>query len=147
MYIISNFTKLEFATLNISGKNDLSWILDTEIHLDAKRNQNEIKQQENSRSLQNKPPKGHERVCYWCGIKGHWSHTYRTPKYLAELYQASLKEKGKGVKVNLTELGDPKDYLDASDGVNITHLEAFDFFRDINREAQNLIGDQNDHTY
>ena len=98
-------------------------------------NQNEIKQHENDRDLQYKSQKGHENTCYRCGIKGHWSHTCRTPKHLVDLYQASLKEKGKGVKVNLAELGDPKDYLDASDGVNITHLEAFDFFGDINREA------------
>ena len=32
---MSNITKLEFVTLDISGKNYLSWILDAEIHLDA----------------------------------------------------------------------------------------------------------------
>ena len=32
---MSNLTKLEFVTLDISGKNYLSWILDAEIHLDA----------------------------------------------------------------------------------------------------------------
>ena len=32
---MSNLTKLEFVTLDISGKNYLSWILDTEIHLNA----------------------------------------------------------------------------------------------------------------
>ena len=32
---MSNLEKLEFATLDISGKNYLSWILDAEIHLDA----------------------------------------------------------------------------------------------------------------
>ena len=73
--------------------------------------------------------------------------TCRTPKHLVDLYQASLKEKGKVVEENLVELGDLEDYLDASDGVNITHLETSDFFGDINREAWNLIGDQNDHTY
>ena len=31
-----NLTKLEFAALDISGKNYLSWTLDTEIHLEAK---------------------------------------------------------------------------------------------------------------
>ena len=30
---MSNLTKLEFVTLDISGKNDLSWILVAEIHL------------------------------------------------------------------------------------------------------------------
>ena len=28
-------TKLEFAALDISGKNFLSWIIDTKIHLEA----------------------------------------------------------------------------------------------------------------
>ena len=32
---MSNLTKLEFVTLDISGKNYLSWILDVEIHLEA----------------------------------------------------------------------------------------------------------------
>ena len=32
---MSNYTKLEFAALDISGRNYLSWILDIEIHLDA----------------------------------------------------------------------------------------------------------------
>ena len=67
-------------------------------------NQNEIKQQENGKDLQYKSQKGHENKCYRCGIKGHWSRTCRMPKHLVDLYQASLKEKGKGVKVNLTEL-------------------------------------------
>ena len=30
---MSNITKLDFAALNILGKNYLSWILDAEIHL------------------------------------------------------------------------------------------------------------------
>ena len=32
---MSNITKLEFVALDISGNNYLSWILDTERHLDA----------------------------------------------------------------------------------------------------------------
>ena len=31
---MSNLTKLEFLTLDISGENYLSWILNVEIHLD-----------------------------------------------------------------------------------------------------------------
>ncbi|TMW98606.1 hypothetical protein EJD97_003806 [Solanum chilense] len=33
---MSNLSKLEFVTLDISGKNYLSWVLDSEIHLTAK---------------------------------------------------------------------------------------------------------------
>ncbi|KAL4595009.1 hypothetical protein ACB092_12G060500 [Castanea dentata] len=192
---MSNLTKLEFATLDISGKNYLLWILDVEIHLEAMALQqyrehkfekyselisclvsrltdsipfpevNGILLERNggnrgrgrgkksktrgdmliilqrgkthliTKDIQYKYQKGHENKCYRCGIKGHWSRTCHTPKHLVDLYQASLKEKGKGVEVNLAELGDPEDYLDALGGVNITHLEASDFFGDINREA------------
>ena len=33
---MTNLSNLEFVALDISGKNYLSWILDAEIHLDAK---------------------------------------------------------------------------------------------------------------
>ncbi|XP_021753369.1 uncharacterized protein LOC110718744 [Chenopodium quinoa] len=33
---MSNLVKLEFVALDIAGKNYLSWVLDSEIHLDAK---------------------------------------------------------------------------------------------------------------
>ncbi|XP_040930097.1 uncharacterized protein [Gossypium hirsutum] len=33
---MSNLTKLEFVALDITGNNYLSWVLDAEIHLDAK---------------------------------------------------------------------------------------------------------------
>ena len=32
---MSNLTKLEFVTLDISGKNYLSWIFNAKIHLDS----------------------------------------------------------------------------------------------------------------
>ena len=41
---MSNIAKLEFAALDISGKNYLSWILDAEIHLDAMNLGNIIKE-------------------------------------------------------------------------------------------------------
>ena len=33
---MANLAKLEFLALDIIGKNYLSWVLDAEIHLDAK---------------------------------------------------------------------------------------------------------------
>ena len=41
---MTNITKLEFAALDILGKNYLSWILDAEIHLDAMNIGNTIKE-------------------------------------------------------------------------------------------------------
>ena len=51
--------------------------------------------QENGKCLQYKPPKNHKNNCYRCGMKGHWSRTYRTPKHLVDLYKASIKAKRK----------------------------------------------------
>ena len=42
--------------------------------------------QENGKRLQDKPPKNHGNNCYKCGMKGHWSRTYRTLKHLVDLY-------------------------------------------------------------
>ena len=50
---MSNLTKLEFATLDISGKNYLSWTLDAEIHLVAKNLEDTIKVN-NQASLQDR---------------------------------------------------------------------------------------------
>ena len=58
-------------------------------------------------------------------MEGHWSRTYCIPKNLVDLYQASIKEKGKGIETNFVDhndLEDPMNYLDLSNGVDMTHL-------------------------
>ncbi|XP_038984374.1 uncharacterized protein LOC120111398 [Phoenix dactylifera] len=79
-----------------------------------------------------------EDVCYRCGMNGHWSRTCRTPKHLADLYQASLKEKEKGIETNFAE---PSTHFKTSDGVDITHLDVSDFFEDPSGRIDHLIGD------
>ena len=37
-------------------------------------------------------------------MKRHWSRTYRTPKHLVDFYQASIKEKGKEIEMNFTNI-------------------------------------------
>ncbi|XP_057248895.1 uncharacterized protein LOC125494756 [Beta vulgaris subsp. vulgaris] len=63
-------------------------------------------------------------VCYRCGGKGHWSRTCRTPKHLVDLYQQSLKQKGKKLETNLVYEDGEGDF----DCGNTTHLEVADFF-------------------
>ncbi|XP_048494675.1 uncharacterized protein LOC125494866 [Beta vulgaris subsp. vulgaris] len=63
-------------------------------------------------------------VCYRCGGKGHWSRTCRTPKHLVDLYQQSLKQKGKKIETNLVYEDGEGDF----DCGNTTHLEVADFF-------------------
>ena len=50
---MSNITKPKFVALDISGKNYLSWIIDTEIHLDAMNLKVTIKER-NQASLQDR---------------------------------------------------------------------------------------------
>ena len=70
-----------FDTMELMAWNHHKW------------NNTEVKQ-ENGKSIQNKPSsKAHENNCHRCGMKGHWSRTYRTPKHLVDLYQESIKEK------------------------------------------------------
>ena len=64
-------------------------------------------------------------------MKGHWSHTYCTPKYLVDLYQASIKGKEKGIEMNFVDHSNPKDspvFLDTQNGEGNTHLDVSDFF-------------------
>ncbi|XP_074271489.1 uncharacterized protein LOC141595424 [Silene latifolia] len=63
-------------------------------------------------------------VCYRCGGNGHWSRVCHTPKHLVDLYQKSIKQKGKKVETNLVL----EDRDGDSDMRNATHLEVDDFF-------------------
>ena len=88
--------------------------------------------QENGTRLQDKPPKNHENNCYRCGMKGHWSHTCRTLKHLVDLYQASIKAKGKEIEINFTD----------GDGLDLTYYD-IDFFGGPNEKTDRLINDEN----
>ncbi|CAN6711937.1 unnamed protein product [Malus baccata var. baccata] len=50
---MANLVKLDFATLNITGKNYLTWVLDTKIHLEAG-NLGDTIREENSSSSQDR---------------------------------------------------------------------------------------------
>lgn len=82
-------------------------------------NRNDAKH-EGAKGVQNKPMKRHDDLCYRCGMKGHWERTCRTPKHLCDLYQSSVKGKGKEVETNLIENSDETN--------QITHLDVSDFF-------------------
>ena len=96
-----------------------------------KRNNGETKQ-ENREIVHKKPFKAHEETCYRCGMEGHWSHTCRTTKHLVDLFQASLKDKGKMVETNFV------------DG-NILNLSYFDMdlFEGPSDNFNYLINDEN----
>ena len=48
----------------------------------------------------------HESKCHRCGMKGHWSRTFRTLKHFVDLYQALIKAKGKEAEMNFINSDD-----------------------------------------
>ena len=95
-----------------------------------------------------KPMKKNVLGVVWKGISN--VHVVcRMSKHLVDLYQTSIKEKGKGIEMNFTHHSDPKDHMDYFDipnKVDITHLDVFDFFEDANGKIDHLIDDGNVHT-
>ncbi|XP_073269402.1 uncharacterized protein [Primulina huaijiensis] len=75
-------------------------------------------------------PKEYEDKCFKCGTEGHWSHTCRTAKHLVDLYQNSIKGKGK-IETNFADDDGP---------VDITHLDVSDFFAQPDENIDHLIG-------
>ena len=65
-------------------------------------------------------------------MKGHLSHTCRTPKHLVDLYQASIKAKRKEIKMNFTD----------SDRLDLTYYD-IDFFGGPSEKTDYLINDEN----
>ena len=68
---------------------------------------------------------------------------------MADQYQASTKEKGKGIEMNFACHSDPEyhmGYSDIPNGVDITHLDVSDFFEDPKGNIDHWIGDGDIHT-
>ena len=65
-------------------------------------------------------------------MKGHWTHTCHTPKHLVDLYQTSIKTKGKEIEMNFTD----------GDGLNLTYYD-IDFFGGPSEKTDHLINDKN----
>ena len=95
-------------------------------------NNNELRQ-ENGESTKKKS-KAPQDTCYRCGMEGHWSRTYRTAKHLVDLYQASLKENGKKMEMNLTD----------SNGMDLSYFDN-GFLRGQSENFDYLIDDVNDN--
>ncbi|XP_009785551.1 uncharacterized protein [Nicotiana sylvestris] len=72
---------------------------------------------------------GSETEYYRCDGKEHWTNICRVPKYLVELYQASLKNKGH--EANFVSDND----------FDITHLDVADFFEHPDGKINHLIDD------
>ncbi|BBH02975.1 transposable element gene [Prunus dulcis] len=80
-------------------------------------------------------PRNVESPCHRCGAKGHWVRACRTPRHLADLYQASLKNRK--VEINYIDHAPPA--IDGSSEIsrqlNMTHLDVSDFVTERGNEG------------
>ena len=90
-----------------------------------------LNSEEKGKGFPKKPSKSKENICYRCGMKGHWVRTCRTPKHLADLYQASLKEKEKGIETN---------FVNHNDQIDTTQLDISDFLENPEESYKNMFG-------
>ena len=81
-----------------------------------------------------------------CGLTGQWSHAYRILKHFVELYQASIKGKGKNVESHSVDDIETNNalviHIAPVNEVQIALIEAkpleiSDFFEDQKENAQN----------
>ncbi|KAK9069660.1 hypothetical protein SSX86_011564 [Deinandra increscens subsp. villosa] len=93
-----------------------------------KSNNNEKKANDERNKRKNGTP---SNECNRCGMDNHWARTCRTPKHLVELYQRSIKDKGKGIETNFT-YEDDHAYIHGGhkDLHGTTHMDASDFLND-----------------
>ncbi|KAI5337997.1 hypothetical protein L3X38_017268 [Prunus dulcis] len=80
-------------------------------------------------------PRNVESPCHRCGAKGHWVRACRTPKHLAGLYQASLKNRK--VEINYIDHAPlaTNGSSEISRQLNKTHLDVSDFATERGNEA------------
>ncbi|CAI8603900.1 unnamed protein product [Vicia faba] len=129
---MSNLTKLDFMTLDISGNNYLIWALDAKIHLSAEALKNVEKNEKEGQSS-----KTNGNTCYRYGGKGHWSRTSRTPKHLVDLYKKSMKNKKAIIESHFTNEDNDLDYSN----MDVIHLDVGDLFVDPDGKIDHLIED------
>ncbi|XP_012829397.1 PREDICTED: uncharacterized protein LOC105950577 [Erythranthe guttata] len=82
--------------------------------------------QDKGKAVKFGPSNNQNESCHRCGVKGHWSRACRTPRHLVDLYQASIKGKGKGKEINFTDFSNTEN--DHIDPMDLTHLDVADFF-------------------
>ncbi|XP_012856983.1 PREDICTED: uncharacterized protein LOC105976250 [Erythranthe guttata] len=80
--------------------------------------------QDKGKAVKFGPHNNQNESCHRCGVKGHWSRTCRTPRHHVDLYQASIK--GKGKEIDFTDFSNTEN--DHIDPMDLTHLDVADFF-------------------
>ncbi|XP_058185629.1 uncharacterized protein LOC131302853 [Rhododendron vialii] len=108
-------------------------------------NRSEVSKKKGNRVL-NKSSNNSENSCYRRGGKGHWSRTCRTPKHLIELYQTSLKEKGKEIETNFTDQISQNQAVDPFEPIDIPSFDISEYLAGPSGTKDDFIGDGGDYS-
>ncbi|XP_021846456.2 uncharacterized protein [Spinacia oleracea] len=96
----------------------------------APRNNNHKRHQQGNKK---QTPSKEKDTCFRCGMTGHWGKTCRTVKHLVDLYQASIKGKGKVVEANYVN----------EENTSVPSFDVSDFFVDNPENGNDLIFEYN----
>ncbi|GJX59630.1 hypothetical protein Tco_0291020 [Tanacetum coccineum] len=94
---------------------------------------------EQGKKTQHQAPNNSGNACHRCGMKNHWSKQCRTPKHFVDLYQASIKKKGKDIETNFI------DTLDNNEPNPDVRFDSSDFFDDIEDVVASFSNNENDN--
>ncbi|XP_058192136.1 uncharacterized protein LOC131309536 [Rhododendron vialii] len=101
---------------------------------------------ENGKKVMNKPSKNSEDSWYRCDGKGHWSRTCHTPKHLIELYQVSLKEKGKEIETNFIDQISQNQSVDPFEPIDIPSFDISEYLAGPSGTKDDFFGDGGDYS-
>ena len=89
------------------------------------------KSDEKKKKIYTKRNKNHyDKRCYRCGVPGHYSRNYRTPKYLVDFYHKSLISNGMNFETDIAKENSIFEF-GSSSGIN-NDLNVADFIIDLN---------------
>ncbi|GJU64767.1 hypothetical protein Tco_1246602 [Tanacetum coccineum] len=94
---------------------------------------------EQGKKTQHQAPNNSGNACHRCGMKNHWSKQCRTPKHFVDLYQASIKKKGKDIETNFI------DTLDNNEPNPDVRFDSSDFLDDIEDVVASFSNNENDN--
>ena len=101
-----------------------------------------------------------DNACSLCGMNKHWARACRTPKHFMDLYQASIKEKGKRFETYFTENAYDIANIEVNNALmediptslvndnpstltKVKSLDFSDFFEDPDGKLRSSIGEKN----
>ena len=107
------------------------------------------KKDDKGKKMQKPAPKHSGNACHRCGMNTHWAKQCRTSRHFVDLYQASLKNKGKDIETNFIDnFNDETNFFgsfnDNEPNPNV-RFDSSDFFDDVENVVASFSNDGNNN--